>query len=191
MLREQLLKAVDEARAVARPERGIRRARAGAAAAKSVIVPWSRTKSIPPDRCRRRDAGGRGREPRPLHRGQRSEFPTDRNILNDRPGTKLLWAETAAKDSICANPRSPQLILLDLDLPDMHGSEGASARLRANPTTAQMPVIVISADATPSQIERMLTAGARDYLTKPFEIRRFLLMFDEIFSTDALTSKRR
>ena len=41
---------------------------------------------------------------------------------------------------------------------------------------------MISADATPSQIERMLSAGARNYLTKPFEIRRFLFMFDEIMT---------
>ena len=51
----------------------------------------------------------------------------------------------------------------------------------AQTATAETPVIVISADATPSQIERMLEAGARDYITKPFEIRRFLLMFDDIF----------
>jgi CheY-like chemotaxis protein len=62
----------------------------------------------------------------------------------------------------------------------MHGSE-VLANLRAQPATAETPVIVISADATPSQIERMLAAGAQDYITKPFEIRRFLLMFDEIF----------
>lgn len=79
-----------------------------------------------------------------------------------------------------ARTQNPQLVLLDLDLPDMHGSE-VLGRLREVPATAQTPVIVISADATPSQIERMLAAGARDYITKPFEIRRFLLMFDEIF----------
>ena len=75
----------------------------------------------------------------------------------------------------------PQVILLDLNLPDMHGSE-LLERLQALPATAQTPVIVISADATPSQIERMLAAGARNYLTKPFEIRRFLFMFDEVFA---------
>ncbi|MGH7935456.1 MAG: response regulator, partial [Chthoniobacterales bacterium] len=109
-----------------------------------------------------------------------ANFQLIETILTDRPGTKLLWAETGCKGLEIANAMKPQLILLDLDLTDMHGSE-VLARLRANPATAQMPVIVISADATPSQIERMLTAGARDYLTKPFEIRRFLLMFDEIF----------
>jgi CheY-like chemotaxis protein len=104
------------------------------------------------------------------------------SILNDRPDTDLLWAETGEKGLELAGAHAPQLILLDLDLPDMHGSQ-VLERLQADPATAQTPVIVISADATPSQIERMLAAGARDYLTKPFEIRRFLFMFDEVFAT--------
>ena len=83
-----------------------------------------------------------------------------------------------------AKASKPGLVLLDLDLPDMHGSE-VLGKLRAEPDTAETPVIVISADATPSQIERMLAAGASDYLTKPFEIRRFLVMFDEIFPQPA------
>ena len=103
------------------------------------------------------------------------------SILSDRPETDLLWAETGEKGLELASAQRPQLILLDLDLPDMHGSE-LLERLQARPATAQTPVIVISADATPSQIERMLAAGARNYLTKPFEIRRFLFMFDEVFA---------
>ncbi len=103
------------------------------------------------------------------------------SILEDRPGTDLTWAENGKKGLEAARIKMPQLILLDLDLPDMHGSK-VLEQLQAAPETAQTPVIVISADATPSQIERMLAAGARDYLTKPFEIRRFLCMFDEVFA---------
>jgi CheY-like chemotaxis protein len=53
------------------------------------------------------------------------------------------------------------------------------ARLRGNRLTASIPVIVLSADVLPSQIERMLQAGARNYLTKPFEIKRLLCLVDE------------
>ncbi len=81
-----------------------------------------------------------------------------------------------------ARTQNPQLVLLDLDLPDIHGSKVLERAAGATRDRANIPVIVISADATPSQIERMLTAGARNYLTKPFEIRRFLCMFDEIFA---------
>ena len=103
------------------------------------------------------------------------------SVLVDRPGTDLIWAETGQKALDVARSQNPQLVLLDLDLPDIHGRR-VLQELQAQPETAKIPVIVISADATPSQIERMLTAGARNYLTKPFDIRRFLCMFDEIFA---------
>jgi CheY-like chemotaxis protein len=58
-------------------------------------------------------------------------------------------------------------------------------RLREDPSTAQVPVVVLSADATPSQIERLLTAGARNYLTKPFDIDPFLAVVDEMVGESA------
>ena len=70
------------------------------------------------------------------------------------------------------------MILLDLNLPDMHGAE-VLRRLQEQPETAGIPVVVLSADATPSQIERLLSAGARNYLTKPFDIDPFLALVDE------------
>ena len=73
----------------------------------------------------------------------------------------------------------PRLILLDLNLPDMHGSE-VLLQLQRDAATAKVPVVVLSADATPSQIERLLTAGARNYLTKPFDIDPFLAVVDEM-----------
>ncbi|MBA3834073.1 MAG: response regulator [Chthoniobacterales bacterium] len=114
-----------------------------------------------------------------------ANFELIESILIDRPGTNLRWADSGGKGVEMAKANTPELVLLDLDLPDMHGSE-VLGHLRAEAATAETPVIVISADATPSQIERMLAAGARDYITKPFEIRRFLLMFDEIFPQAAL-----
>ena len=114
-----------------------------------------------------------------------ANFELIKTILLDRPGVNLTWAENGGKGLELARANTPELVLLDLDLPDMHGSE-VLGKLREVPATAETPVIVISADATPSQIERMLAAGARDYITKPFEIRRFLLMFDEIFPQAAV-----
>jgi len=73
------------------------------------------------------------------------------------------------------------MILLDLNLPDIHGSE-VLRRLQSDTETAKIPVVVLSADATPSQIERLLSAGARNYLTKPFDIDPFLAVIDETVS---------
>ena len=96
-------------------------------------------------------------------------------------GALLIWANTGEKALEMARVQTPQLVLLDLNLPDMHGGKVLEG-LQAQPETAHTPVIVISGDETPSQIERMLSTGARNYLTKPFEIRRFLCMFDEILA---------
>jgi CheY-like chemotaxis protein len=71
------------------------------------------------------------------------------------------------------------LILLDLNLPDMHGSE-VLRLLRQDKRTETLPVVVISADATGTQIEKLLSAGARNYLTKPIDVSRFLHTVDEI-----------
>jgi CheY-like chemotaxis protein len=78
-----------------------------------------------------------------------------------------------------AGQHRPDLILLDLDLPDMHGSDVLAA-LRKDPSLVHIPVVVISADATPGQIQRLQEAGARDYLTKPLDVRHFLALIDEM-----------
>ena len=72
-----------------------------------------------------------------------------------------------------AREHTPDLILLDLHLPDISGEE-VLARLRSDPRTARIPVVMISADATPSTSERLLRAGAAAFLTKPINVSEFL-----------------
>jgi CheY-like chemotaxis protein len=100
-------------------------------------------------------------------------------ILEDRADINLLRAECGELAVKLAAEVRPQLILLDLNLPDIHGAE-VLRRLRAQPGTQSIPVVVISADATPSQIERLLAAGARNYLTKPFSMEMLLAVLDDI-----------
>jgi len=76
----------------------------------------------------------------------------------------------------------PQLILLDLHLPDLPGEE-VLLRLRAAPETRQIPVVVISADATAGQVDRLLALGAKAYLTKPLDVKRLLDLLDETLET--------
>jgi CheY-like chemotaxis protein len=115
-------------------------------------------------------------------------FTLIERILEFRPALKLLHAARGETGVELAQIHHPKLILLDLNLPDMHGSE-VLQRLQSDPTTAQVPVVVLSADATPSQIERLLTAGARNYLTKPFDIDPFLAVVDEMMSERAPASR--
>jgi CheY-like chemotaxis protein len=106
-------------------------------------------------------------------------FTLVERILEFRPALKLMHARTGGSGVEMALVNHPKLILLDLNLPDMHGSE-VLRQLQRERATANVPVVVLSADATPSQIERLLTAGARNYLTKPFDIDPFLAVVDEM-----------
>lgn len=117
-------------------------------------------------------------------------FTLVERILEFRPGLKLLHARCGEIGVQMAQIHSPKLVLLDLNLPDIHGSE-VLRRLQNETTTAQVPVVVLSADATPSQIERLLTAGARNYLTKPFDIDPFLAVVDEMVGERTLASQSR
>ena len=99
-------------------------------------------------------------------------------ILELRPGLTLKHATTGQTGVETALTERPRLILLDLNLPDIHGAE-VLQRLQSAPETTDTPVVVLSANATPSQIERLLAAGARNYLTKPFDIDPFLAVVDE------------
>jgi len=65
------------------------------------------------------------------------------------------------------------LVLLDIHLPDLDGRE-VLLRLKANPATAAIPVMVVSADATAHQEQRMWEAGACSYITKPIDVQKLL-----------------
>ncbi|MFZ4547411.1 MAG: response regulator, partial [Bacteroidales bacterium] len=61
---------------------------------------------------------------------------------------------------------------------DLHGSE-VFEMLKADEMTKNIPVIIISADAMPPQIEKLMQAGVKDYITKPVDIKSFLKVVDE------------
>ena len=77
-----------------------------------------------------------------------------------------------------AREHQPDLIALDLHLPDISG-ETVLTQLRADPLTMDIPVVILSADATRRQSDRLLSLGAQAYLTKPLDVRAFLSMLDE------------
>jgi CheY-like chemotaxis protein len=82
-----------------------------------------------------------------------------------------------------AHRHQPDLILLDLHLPDIPGEE-VLARLKLNEMTRNIPVVILSADATRDQ-EPLLTAGARAFVTKPIAIRNLLEALDLFFDEPA------
>jgi PAS domain S-box-containing protein len=94
-------------------------------------------------------------------------------FLAQHPHVRLIPAMQAGLGLELARRHLPDLILLDLHLPDMSGAE-ALERLQADPLTRGLAVVVLSADVTDGQVARLLEQGARDYLTKPLDVRRFI-----------------
>ena len=102
-------------------------------------------------------------------------------LLTHRPNVKLFSAMHASLGLELAREHRPGLILLDLQLPDIPGPE-VLKRLQGDPATRHIPVVVISADATPGHINRLQAAGAREFLTKPLDVQRFFKLLDDILS---------
>ncbi|HLL82948.1 MAG TPA: response regulator, partial [Longimicrobium sp.] len=100
-------------------------------------------------------------------------------ILSGRPEITLLSALQGGLGVELAAEHRPDLVLLDLHLPDLPGEE-VLRRLRDDPRTQEIPVIVISADATPDSVKRLLENGARAYLTKPLDIDEFTEAIDGV-----------
>jgi CheY-like chemotaxis protein len=94
-------------------------------------------------------------------------------MLEGFPDVKLISALQGRLGLELARQHLPDLVLLDLNLPDVSGLEVLRI-LRADPATRDVPVIMISADATKEQVRRLLDAGARAYVTKPLDVAEFV-----------------
>jgi PAS domain S-box-containing protein len=99
-------------------------------------------------------------------------------IMTLRPSIALTIVKTGNAGVAAARDLKPDVVLLDLHLPDIWGDE-VIRRLKRDPETADIPVIMLSADATPKQIESLLALGAEAYLTKPIDVRQLLTVLDE------------
>lgn len=95
-----------------------------------------------------------------------------------RPNTRLI-SHNYGNDTVrLAIENLPNLILLDLDLPDIHGSK-VIEMLKKDEKTKNIPVIIISADAMPHRIKKLKKVGAKNYLTKPFDVLELLSEIDK------------
>jgi signal transduction histidine kinase/ActR/RegA family two-component response regulator len=102
-------------------------------------------------------------------------------VLARRPDTELITAMRGELGTKLALEHAPDVILLDLNLPDMSGEE-VLARLKASPATRALPVVILAADTSPVTLERVLAAGARLHLTKPLEVNALLSAIDGLVS---------
>jgi CheY-like chemotaxis protein len=93
-------------------------------------------------------------------------------IIARHPDIRLLTAVTGDRGVEIARVSEPEVILMDINLPGINGFEALKI-LRSDPATARIPVIAISANAMPLDIERGLKAGFFRYITKPIKVNEF------------------
>ena len=107
-----------------------------------------------------------------------------RGMLGLRPQVALS-VSTLGLDGLQAVRRDrPDLILLDMHLPDVDGLE-LLHQLQRDPALADIRVVVLSADATPGRVAQVLAAGAHQYLTKPVDLPPFLALLDGLLGAHA------
>jgi PAS domain S-box-containing protein len=108
-------------------------------------------------------------------------------LIARRPDLRLLSAADANLGIEFARVYQPDVILMDINLPGISGLE-AMKILRADPATAHIPILALSANAVPRDIEKSLEAGFFNYLTKPIKVDRFMDALDQALKFSALTA---
>jgi CheY-like chemotaxis protein len=96
-------------------------------------------------------------------------------IIARRPDLRMLTAVNGHLGIEVARTSPPEIILMDINLPDINGFDALKI-LREDPATAHIPIVALSANAMPRDIKRGLEAGFFRYLTKPIKIMEFMDM---------------
>jgi CheY-like chemotaxis protein len=100
----------------------------------------------------------------------------------ERKGYSVVLAVDGQSGVEMAGSHAPDLVLMDMSLPVLDGWE-ATRRLKADPATAHIPVIALTAHAMSGDRERAIAAGCDDYDTKPIELARLLGKIEVLLGT--------
>jgi CheY-like chemotaxis protein len=98
-------------------------------------------------------------------------------LITRRPDLRLLTAVNGTLGIELARNAQPEVILMDINLPGISGIEALKI-LREDPATAHIPIVALSANAIPRDIEKGLQAGFFRYLTKPIKVYEFMATLD-------------
>jgi PAS domain S-box-containing protein len=108
-------------------------------------------------------------------------------IIERRPDLRLLTATDGSRGIELARSHRPDVVLMDINLPGISGSD-AMRILRADPSTGHIPIIAISANAMPHDIERALSVGFFSYITKPIRINELVEALDVALEMAAIAA---
>ena len=106
-----------------------------------------------------------------------------KQLFDTQPDWELLVAGTAAEGIALARARMPDLVLLDLNLPDASGTTVLEA-LKRDPVTRALRCVAVSADALPERIAAVLRQGFVDYWTKPLDLGSTVDRLKRLLGTD-------
>ena len=99
------------------------------------------------------------------------------DLIARRPDIKLLTARDGIQGIAIAHKDKPDVVLMDINLPGISGIQALRV-LAKDPVTTRIPVIALSANAMPRDIEKGLEAGFFRYLTKPIKVNEFMATLD-------------
>jgi CheY-like chemotaxis protein len=97
----------------------------------------------------------------------------------ERAGYQVIVARDGLEGVRTARERRPDLIIMDLSLPELDGW-AASMQLRRAPETAGIPILALSAHALSDDAQKALAAGCDDFETKPFDAKRLLAKLERL-----------
>ena len=100
-------------------------------------------------------------------------------IVQRHAAVELLMAPSGSLGLDLARSHRPDLLLLDIHLPDIDGFE-VLARLRADAQTRHIPVVAVTAQAMPDDVKRVMAAGFDGYLAKPLDLASFDALLDRM-----------
>ena len=112
--------------------------------------------------------------------------PVNRDVLGrrlERRGYNIRFAEDGPSGIAAATALQPDIILMDIGLGEMDGWE-ATRRIKADPQTAHIPVMALTASAFESDRQKSLEAGCCEFETKPVDLARLLSKIETFAGTD-------
>ncbi len=111
-------------------------------------------------------------------------------FLLERAGHDSLWARSGREGLELARTEKPDLILMDLSLPEMDGWT-ATERIKQSPETGAIPIIALTAHTLPGDRKRALDAGCDGYLSKPMNLEQFSETISQALEKSAQSRKQK